>query len=837
MPKRSNLPSSALIEDLRRRAGPLPAFDRLDALHEVLGAGRNAVLIAPPGAGKTSIVAPSMLDAAWLEGRRILLVLPRRLATRAAAERIASLLGEEVGGRVGYRMRLESRMGPDCRIECVTEGIFLNRIISDPELADYGLLLFDEVHERNRDSDLGLSLAIDVQGGLRDDLRIVAMSATLDGARFSGLLDGPVIESEGRQYPIDIRHIGRAAGRMEDMVARAVEAGMAAEDGNMLVFLPGVAEIERVAERLRLPEDIALHRLHGSADPRDQKAAIAASTERKCVLATAIAETSLTIPGVRLVVDAGLSRRPRFDRGSGLTRLVTERASQAALAQRAGRAGRQAPGVVWRLWEEGETRSRILFDPPEILESDLAPLLLQLAAYGVTDPAMVRWLDPPPDSAVATARAQLVGMDAMDSGGRLTAHGRALSELPLPPRLAHMLIVGAAGGAGAEAARIALLLQEPGLGGRSGDLHDRLAAFARDRSPRAEKSRQLARRWAMVAERLAGVASEAENDAATLAALAFPDRVARRRRSAGASDSQVTFLMQNGRGLRIDATDALAREEWIVALDVGGGGADSRLQLGIAFPPESVARWVAAHGETDERPVRDPATGRIWLERQERLGAISIARRRSPAPPEIIAGMLLSEAQEAGFAALPWSPAERELLVRLAFARAHGFPCFDPDAAMADAETWLAPRLSGVDRLAAADMAGALDGLMGWSGRQALEAFAPRRLETPAGTGHVIDYGAEGGPEAEVRVQALFGLKAHPMVAGGRVPLALALLSPGGRVIQKTRDLPAFWAGSWRDVQRDMKGRYPRHPWPDDPAAAPPTVRTKAADARLKARD
>lgn len=793
-------------------------------------------MIAPPGAGKTSIVAPSLLDAEWLGGRRILLILPRRLATRAAAERIATLLGEEVGGRVGYRMRLESRMGPDCRIECVTEGIFLNRIVSDPELADYGLLLFDEVHERNSDSDLGLSLAIDVQGGLRDDLRIVAMSATLDGARFSGLLDGPVIESEGRQYPIDIRHIGRAAGRMEDMVARAVEAGMAAEDGNMLVFLPGVAEIERVAERLRLPEDIAVHRLHGSADPRAQKAAIAPAAERTCVLATAIAETSLTIPGVRLVVDAGLSRRPRFDRGSGLTRLVTERASQAALAQRAGRAGRQAPGVVWRLWEEGETRSRILFDPPEILESDLAPLLLQLAAYGVTDPAMLRWLDPPPEAAVAAARAQLVEMGAMDSGGRLTAHGRALSELPLPPRLAHMLIAGAAGGAAAEAARIALLLQEPGPGGRSSDLNDRLLTFARDRSPRAEKSRQLARRWAVAAERLAAM-DGAEHDAATLAALAFPDRVARRRRAAGASDAQVTFLMQNGRGLRIDATDALAREEWIVALDVGGGGADSRLQLGIAFPPESVAQWIATHGETVEKPVRDPATGRIWLERQERLGAISVARHRSPAPPEVMAAMLLSEAREAGFAALPWSAAEQELLARLAFARAHGFPGFDPDEAMADAETWLAPRLAGVDRLAAADMSGALDGLMGWSGRQALDAFAPRRLETPAGTSHAIDYTAEGGPEAEVRVQALFGLKAHPMVAGGRVPLALALLSPGGRVIQKTRDLPAFWAGSWRDVQRDMKGRYPRHPWPDDPAAAPPTVRTKAADARLKGRD
>ena len=828
--------SSGPIESIAREAARLPIGERLEALKDALAKSGNAVLVAPPGAGKTSVVAPSLLGEAWLGENRILLMLPRRLAARAAAERIAGLLGEAVGIRVGYRTRLESRIGPHCRIECITEGIFNNRLIGDPELSGIGALLFDEVHERSLQGDLGLTLALDAQSAFRPDLRIVAMSATLDGARFAAVMGGAaVIESDGRAHPVTLHHIGRNPNeRLEDAVAKAIAAGLANEEGSMLVFLPGVGEMERVAERLHLPEGIALHKLHGTADPAAQRAALAPGGARKCILATSIAETSLTIDGVRLVVDSGLARRPRFDRSSGLTRLVTERASQASATQRAGRAGRQAPGIAFRLWDAGETAGRIPYDPPEITEADLSPLLLDLAAWGVADPARLRWLDAPPTASVAHARGDLLALGALDADGRLTPHGQNVARLPLPPRLAHMLLAGAACGAAAMAADIAVVLSERGIGGPSADIEMRLAGFASERSARAEAARRLAGRWREAAERLTSGAGEGA-DAATLLAHAYPDRVARRRRAGTGSDRTVPYLMANGSGVSVDAADTLARAEWLVIADAGGAGPDARVRLAAMMTADSIADWIARHGTVEQRTAADPASGRIGSEQVQRLGVIVVARTRGERPSEAeLAAALLGAVRQNGLGALPWPECETAVRARLGFARVQGLPVPDvaEQALLASLEDWLAPRLAGHDRLADVDLRNVLLEQLDHAGRKAFEAFAPKHFDTPAGTSHVIDYAADGGPEVSVRCQALFGLKAHPLLAGGRVPLTLALTSPGGRVLQKTRDLPGFWAGNWRDVQREMKGRYPRHPWPDDPAAAAAAVRTKAADAR-----
>lgn len=806
----------------------------LPALHASLARTSNAVLVAPPGAGKTSLVAPSLLGAGWLAGQRILLMLPRRLAARAAAERIAGLLGETVGGRIGYRTRLESK--PGSRIECVTEGLFVNRLLGDPGLEGVGALLFDEVHERNLEGDLGLALALDAQQ-LRPELRIVAMSATLDGARFSRLMgDCPVLESAGRQYPVEIRHAGRSEARIEDRMASAIHAALRDGEGSILAFLPGVGEIERTAERLAVGADVTVHKLHGQADPAAQRAALAPSSARKLVLATSIAETSVTIDGVRTVIDSGLSRRPRFDRASGLTRLATERVSQAAATQRAGRAGRQAPGTAIRLWEEGETRGFIPFDPPEILEADLSPLLLRLAAWGVQDTADLRWLDAPPASAVSAARELLQRLAAVDADGRLTAHGRLVARLPLGPRIAHMLLLAASHGQAEEAAELAVLLEERGLGGNSSDIEERLRRLPGDRGARAGQARRLAARWAELAARL----QKPDGDllpVALLLAEAFPDRVARRRRAPGPSDATADYLLANGRGVALEASDPLARSEWLVVVDAGGAGAASRVRLAAAIPADALAGWLDGRATVEEALAPDSASGRLALIRTTRLGAIEVSRVRTAATREAVEAALLAEAKAGGIDALPWSEAEQAVLARLRFAAANGLqglPDVGDARLLEAADQWLAPRLSGIGKLADARLDGALQSLLDWGQAQALEKFAPARFNSEAGTSHAIDYAAVGGPEVEVRVQAVFGLGTHPMLAGGRVPLTLALTSPAGRPLAKTRDLPAFWKGAWKDVQREMKGRYPRHPWPDDPSTERATVRTKAADARKR---
>ncbi len=825
------MPSSAPIEPTG-----LPVEDVLPALDASLSASSNVVLVAPPGAGKTSLVAPSLLSAEWLNGAKILLMLPRRLAARAAAERIAFLLGEQPGARVGYRTRIESK--PGSRIECLTEGVFVNRLLADPALEGVGALIFDEVHERNLDGDLGLALALDAQQ-LRPELRVIAMSATLDGARFSRLMDDcPVIESQGRQYPVAIRHAGRSDARIEDRMASAIHAAVREEGGSILAFLPGVAEIERTAERLKLPVDVSLHKLHGNADPAAQRAALQPSPSRKLVLATSIAETSVTIDGVDIVIDSGLARRPRFDRASGLTKLVTERVSQSAARQRAGRAGRQREGLAIRLWEEGETRGFIPFDPPEIFEVDLAPLLLRMAAWGVTDASMLRWLDPPPASGIAAARELLTTLGALANDGTLTEVGRKMARLPLSPRMAHMLLVGAERGEATLAARLALLVEERGLGGNSSDIEDRLRRLATEKGGRVAQAGKLADRWAEMARRLQPPAETPPHyapSAALLLAEAFPDRVARLRRKPGPTDATAEYLLANGRGAALETSDPLARHEWLVVADAGGAGAASRIRLAAAIDGSEIEGWLEGRTTVEESLAPDPASGRLAMVSTTRFGAIELRRRREAATGEAVEAALLSEARAAGLDAIPLSDGERAFLQRLRFAAAHGLnglPDISNEGLLAAADVWLAPRLGGIRKLADAQLDGALKDLLDWQQRKTLDDFAPARFQSPAGTSHEIDYGAEGGPETEVRVQAVFGLAAHPRIAGGAVPLTLALTSPAGRPLAKTRDLPAFWKGAWKDVQREMKGRYPRHPWPDDPANERPTTRTKAADAR-----
>ncbi|HTU13456.1 MAG TPA: ATP-dependent helicase HrpB [Allosphingosinicella sp.] len=820
----------------------LPIHIVLPDLLAALRAGSNAVLVAPPGAGKTTAVAPALLGEPWCTGE-ILLLSPRRLAARAAAERMAALAGEPVGGTIGYATRLDTKRSKATRITVLTEGIFLKRVQADPELAGISAVLFDEVHERSLDSDFGLALALDAQGALRPDLRLVAMSATLDGARFGALMGGaPVIESAGRAWPIALVHLGRAAEkRIEDEMAPAIRRALAEGEGSLLAFLPGVAEIERTAERLAgLSADVDLHRLHGSLDPREQRAAIAAAPDgrRKLVLATSIAETSLTLDGVRIVVDSGLARRPRYDRAAGLTRLVTERASQAAVAQRAGRAGRQGPGRVYRLWEEAATQALPRFDPPEILEADLSALLLDCAIWGVADPRDLAWLDPPPAAAVDEARRRLTSLGALDAQGRPTAHGRAVADLPLPPRLAHMLIEAEPRGWGRLAAEVAVLLSERGLGGQDADLELRLRRWRGEKGQRAEAARGLARRWRSLlrAPAEAGALREGrpalrpspEHDVGACIALAFPDRLSKRRDSTGAD-----WLSVGGRGFRLDPTSPLARESWLAVAEVGGVAAGARILSAAPIDQATVESLFADRIRSGTQVSFDPATGAVRASHGRRLGAIQLSGGQdSRAAPAAVEAALLEGVRVHGLARLPWSDGARALRTRAAFARR-----FDPavadlsDAALLAAlDDWLPVLLAGRRRLGEIDpgaLSGALDALLGWEGRKAVDRLAPSHFETPAESRHPIDYDAEAGPTVETRVQTLYGLTVHPSVAGGRVPLVLSLTSPAHRPIQTTRDLPGFWKGSWADVAKEMRGRYPKHPWPEDPTTAPATTRAK----------
>ena len=814
----------------------LPIHAVLPDILSVLRTRTSLVLVAPPGAGKTTAVAPALLTEAWCAGE-ILLLSPRRLAARAAAERMAMLAGEPVGGTIGYATRMDSRRSAATRVTVLTEGIFRNRILADPELAGVSAVLFDEVHERNLDSDFGLALALDVQGALRPDLRLVAMSATLDGARFSAMMDdAPVIESQGRSWPLTLRHVGRdPALRIEDAVAGVIRDALADCTGGVLAFLPGVAEIERTAERLtRLPPDVVVHRLHGTLDVAEQRAAIgpAATGVRKVVLATAIAETSLTLDGIRIVVDSGLARRPRYDRAAGMTRLATERVSQAAATQRAGRAARQGPGVAYRLWEAAATGGLPRFDPPEMLEADLSALVLDCALWGELDPARLRWLDAPPPAAVAEARGRLRTLGAIAGDGQATAHGRAIARLPLPPRLAHMLVTAAGMGLASVAAEVAVLLGERGLGGMEIDIAARIRRWRGERGGRAEASRLLARRWAAA---VGGGRSEraGEDDVAGCLALAFPDRVARRRGADGAQWASV-----GGRGFRLDPLSDLARADWLAVGEVQGVAAGARILSAAAIDRAQVDALFGDRIEERRITTFDPATGGVAARRERWLGAIRLASGPDDSrDPDAVAAALLDGVRTHGLRMLPWTDAARALQIRAGHARQGGaaLPDLTDAALIATLDDWLPPLLIGrrrLDMVPGQAIEDALKAMLGWTGVQAVERLAPAMFRSPAGSTHAIDYAADGGPAVELRVQALYGLAVHPQAGG--TPLVLRLTSPAGRPIQTTRDLPGFWAGSWAAVAREMRGRYPRHPWPDDPAAADPTLRTKRADARQR---
>lgn len=807
----------------------LPVDEVLPQLRAALSQRSEAVLVAPPGAGKTTRVPPGLLDQAWARNGKIVLLSPRRIAARAAAARMSYERGEQVGETVGYRVRLDSRVGPKTRIEVVTEGVFTRMILDDPELRGVAGVLFDEFHERSLDGDLGLALARDAQSALRPDLKLVVMSATLDAARVASLLgDAPVIVSEGRMFPV--RHIYRPRdprAPLEREMSAAVRSALAEESGSALVFLPGVREIERTAEALRSDlrdPNVDVRPLYGAMSPADQDAAIAPAPmgRRKVVLATSIAETSLTIEGVRIVVDSGLARRPRYEPALGLSRLETVRASQASVTQRAGRAGRLEPGVCVRLWSEGETRALPPFDRPEMLDADLSGLALDLAAWGARDPTALSWLDTPPAPSWREAVALLTTLGALDAEGALTAHGRAIARLPLSPRLAHMVVQASRDGDGLLAAMLAVLITEQGLGGRSVDLGQRVLEFERDRGQRAGAARRLAESIA----RRAGDESREVHEARSGAvlALAFPDRVAKARGNGA-------FLLANGRAGALDAASALYGAPFLVVADMTGAADRARIVSAAALSSAEIELLFADNIVTQAKTEIDAATGALRGRRQRRLGQIVL----SEAPMERLSGdelveAMLSAVRDGGLAQLNWTDTAAQVQARVALLRGFDretWPNFSDTALAKTVDDWLSPALHGARGLRDVDVAQALLNGLSYDLRRRLDAEAPAKFDTPAGSSLTIDYKAEGGPALDVRLQEMFGQDRHPVVANGRAPLTLRLLSPAHRPVQTTKDLPGFWRGSYAAVRSEMRGRYPKHPWPDDPLTAPPTRRAK----------
>ena len=862
---------------------PLPIDAATPDLVAALARGTTAVLVAPPGAGKTTRVPLVLANEPWAADRKILVLEPRRLAARAAAARMAKTLGERVGDTVGYRVRFGTMVSKRTRIEVITEGVFAGLIQDDPSLDGVGAVLFDEFHERSLDADLGLALARDAQQALREDLRLIVMSATIDGARIAAALgDAPVIASEGRAFAVETRYLGRNPVRpIEPQVADAVLRALRAETGSILAFLPGAAEIRRcetmVRERCADPA-VDVFALHGTLDfdAQDRAIAPAPAGRRKVVLATSIAETSLTIEGVRVVVDSGLARVPRYEPDVGLTRLETVRVSRAAADQRRGRAGRIEHGVCYRLWDEPQTAALEPYAQPEILAADLSSLVLELAQWGVADPAKLVFLDAPPAPALSEARTLLAALGAIDGAGRITEEGKLLNRLPLPPRLARMVVDASREGAGSLAAEIAAVLTERGLGGNDVDLRHRLDALRRDRSARAMEAQRVARRWAEMAssprpprgpdgaQRNPGAAppqdetltpdggpqgrpsiratgrvggadlspqagrGEAPAPGAILA-LAYPERIAKNRGAAAGA-----FLLANGRGAYVDPASPLAREPFLAVAELVGSAAQSRITLATAIDLADVERRFADRIEAAEEVTCDAKTLTLRARRSRRLGAIVLSEQPlAVTPNDATAKLLVSAILQVGLDRLPWTKAVRQWRDRVQFLRrAEGAEWPDvSDAALASTvEAWLAPLLASktsLDALNASEFEHALHDLLPYSLRRRLEIEAPTHFDAPSGSRVPIDYEAEEGPKLAIRVQELFGLSRHPAIAGGRVPLVIELLSPAHRPVQVTRDLPQFWRGSYAAVRSEMRGRYPRHPWPDDPVSAPATRRAK----------
>ncbi|KAF0231713.1 MAG: ATP-dependent helicase [Beijerinckiaceae bacterium] len=814
----------------------LPIEAVLPALAEALEKAGKAVLVAPPGAGKTTGVPLALLEAPWRADGTILVLEPRRIAARGAASRMASLLGEPLGKRVGLRARFDTKSSRETRILVVTEGVFTRMILDDPALDGIAAVLFDEFHERSLDADLGLALALEAQEALRPDLRLVVMSATLDDKRIATLLgDAPVIASEGRTYPIETRYRGRDPNaRIEEQMATAILAAVRGEGGSLLAFLPGQGEIERVArllEAAKLPEDCDLCPLYGALDSARQDAAIRPSPpgRRKIVLATSIAETSLTIEGVRIVVDSGLQRSSRYEPDLGISRLETVRASRASADQRRGRAGRTEPGIAIRLWDQAQDQGLLPFNRAEILDSDLSGFRLDCAAWGVVDLTQLRLLDPPPAAALKEAEALLGDLGALDAIGRITPRGRALRRLPLEPRLAALVLEGARLGMAQEAAEIAALIGERGIGGVSTDLADRLSRLQRDRSPRASAVRSMAARWAGLADAEAGKDSGNTAPLSTggLLALAFPDRVAKARGNG-------MFHLANGRLAAVDAADALAGAAYLVVADMTGSAAKARITLAATIAREEIGALFGDQIVAQDEIIFDRQAEALRRRRVVRLKALTLESATLPVEANAATAAALAKAAAArGIDRLGWSKAQIQLRDRAAFlkqANPNGWPDLS-DAALAEtAEEWLAPFLDGMTSLAAItpDVLGAaLDMLLPYALRQRLDREAPTHFVAPTGNAHPIRYEGEGAPFLAIRVQELFGQKQHPAIAEGRLKLTLELLSPAHRPIQITRDLPGFWAGSWADVRSEMRGRYPRHVWPEDPANAAPTARAK----------
>lgn len=836
----------------------LPIDSVLPALRQALAARHEVVLEAPPGAGKTTRVPLALLQEAWLAGQSILMLEPRRLAARAAAERLATELGEPVGETVGYRIRLDSKVGPKTRIEVVTEGILARRLQDDPALEGVGLVIFDEFHERSLDADLALALTLNGRALLRDEppLKVLVMSATLEGERLSALLDdAPVVRSEGRMFPVDIRW-GRpwqAGEFIEPRVVQTVQQALADESGSLLVFLPGQAEIRRVAEQLGEAlagrADILICPLHGELDLDAQRAAIepAPAGKRKVVLATNIAETSLTIDGVRVVVDAGLARVPRFDPGSGMTRLDTQRISRASATQRAGRAGRLEPGACYRLWSEAQHDQLPAYGAAEILQADLAGLALQLARWGVA-PQELAWLDLPPAAAYAQAQDLLERLGALASrsgGGSLTPHGQAMAEVPAHPRIAHLLLRGHALGLGALACDLAALLGERDiLRSNDADLHHRIALLAGEQGgPRASRGavqrvRQLARQFKGY---LRGPAREPVADPdhprwlGGLLAFAYPDRIARQRRAGGGE-----YRLANGRAALFGEPDALMKEPWLVIADLGSrqGQREERIYLAAALEPalfESIlAEQVSVHDTLDW----DEREGVLRAERQRKVGELVLSSEALPnLDAEARSRALLGLVRRKGLELLPWTPELRQWQARIDLLRRldleskgeSEWPDVSDAALLGSLEDWLLPYLGKVSRLshfANLELAGILQAVLPWPLPQRLDELAPRTLQVPSGSNIRLDY-SEFPPVLAVRLQELFGLADTPRVAGGRVAVKLHLLSPAQRPVQVTQDLANFWRSTYADVKKDLKGRYPKHYWPDDPLIAEPTARAK----------
>ena len=818
---------------------PLPIDAALPELKAALLAHSAAVLVAPPGAGKTTRVPLVLAGEPWADSRRILVLEPRRLAARAAAERMARTLGEPVGDTVGLRVRFGSKISRRTRIEIVTEGVFTRLILEDSTLDGVAAVLFDEFHERSLDADLGLALARDVQQGMRPDLRLLAMSATIDGARVAALLgDAPVVTAQSRAFPVETRYLGRDTRPIEPQVADAIVRAMRADSGSLLAFLPGTGEIRRTQGLLegRLDPSVDVVSLYGALTGGEQDRAIAPSPpgRRKVVLATSIAETSITIEGVRIVIDSGLARVPRYEPEVGLTRLETVRVSRASADQRRGRAGRTEPGICYRLWDEPQTAALEAFSRPEILSADLSGFALDLAAWGTTDPDNLAFLDPPPRPALGEANELLMELGAIDEDGRITEEGRKLRRLPLPPRLARMVIEAAAEGAALPAAEVAVLIGERGLGGDNADLTVRVEALRSDRTQRARDARAMAARWAEIADSAVSPRAGAAKawSAGSILALAYPERIGKSRGPAGGGAAGA-FLLANGRGAQIDAASPLAREPYLAVADLAGSAAAAHILLAAPISLAEIETHFAERIVASEEIAFDPSSAGVRMRRMRMFGALPLAEQPMPASPnEDVARILAEGVAQLGVGRLPWTKSLGQWRDRVAFLRRAEdgeWPDLS-DASLAEDIDWLAEVFAGKTSLAALsadEFAGALRALLPYQLQRRLDAEAPTHFTAPTGTQVPIHYEADGGPKIAVRVQELFGLDRHPAIAGGKVPLSIELLSPAHRPVQTTRDLPGFWRGSYAAVRAEMRGRYPKHPWPDDPLAAAPTRRAK----------